>query len=310
MKSNIGRFALLAIAVGLPYQALSQEVTLYGRLDVNITKFRDSALELTQASTSRWGLLGRSDLAAGWRTEFQLESGFRSDTGALSGGLFARESWLGLSHETFGLFRLGRSLTPNQRVSVNYDPNNTDSIGTFGPSGLMLSQPALSRFSNGVFYETPKIGGFSVFAAYQLDEANDKTDDSATSVRLRFVTGEFDASLAHAELSAGNRVTSIGANYRLPNVRPMVQWHSGRRNGERRSHWLVGAVIAAPVGEVRVARLAENDRSPQSVDRRLASLGYDYPLSKRSLIYATIVRDRVSAAAARHGMEFGLRHNF
>jgi predicted porin len=305
---SIYALALVAFASSAATQA--QDLTLYGRIELNATKFDDRSIEITQASTSRWGLMGRSSLESGWRAEFQLESGFRPDTGTLSGGLFGRESWVGLSHNEVGLLRFGRTLTPSQRVSVNYDPNNTDSVGTFGPSGLMLGQSALSRFSNGVFYETPNVGGLTLFAGYQIDETKDKIDDSASSVRLRYRREDFDAAIAYADLSVGNHVTSIGASYRFGSIRPMVQYHVGRRNSERRVHWLAGATVSVSVGEFRLALLGEDDRSAKNIDRRLASVGYDYPLSKRSLLYGTVARDRTRGGDARCGFELGIRHNF
>jgi general bacterial porin, GBP family len=299
---------LLLIAGVAP--CVAQELTLYGRVELNLTKFGDSAIEVSQASSSRWGLLGRSPLTQGWRTEYQLESGFRADAGTLSGGLFARESWVGVGHPQFGLLRVGRTLTPSQRISVNYDPNNTDSIGTFGPSGLMLGQTVLSRFSNGVFYETPSAGGFTVFSGYQIDETKDKSDDSVLSVRLRFRSDELDVAIAHAEISQGNRVSSLGGSYRIGGVRPMAQFHTGRRGGERRDHWLAGATIGLSTGELRIALLGEDDRSLKNADRRLVSAGYDYSLSKRSLLYATYARDQLRGMSARNGIELGMRHSF
>src|ERR1700761_2653087 len=48
---------------------------------------------------SRFGLKGSEDLGGGYKTVFQLESGFNVNTGAqqFANALFARQSWIGMT---------------------------------------------------------------------------------------------------------------------------------------------------------------------------------------------------------------------
>jgi predicted porin len=310
-------FAVSAIttALGLTLagaaSAQTANVTLYGRIDINLTKLRGQPLIMTQSSTSRWGLRGSESLGGGWNAIFQMESAFNPDTGSLSGsGLFSRESWVGVSNAGFGTLRLGRTLTPSQRIASNFDPHGTDGIGSFGSGGLLLGHSPLARFNNGIYYETPNLSGFTLFGGYQVDEVKDATDESIFSIRARYQAGGFDLALAHANLSTGNKVNSIAAAYNLKFIKPMIQYHDGKRGNADRVHWLAGFTAPLGAGEVRAAVSEQNDKSAKNIDRRLIALGYDYSLSKRTLIYATLINDKTTGVKGVNGAELGLRHSF
>lgn len=296
------------LAGGVNAQA---NVTLYGRVDLNFTKYSDGgALEQSSSSNSRWGLRGSESLGGGLNAIFQLESRINADTGTgESGRLFGRESWVGLRGD-FGTLRFGRSLVPSQRVASNYDPHGTDGIGSFGSTSLILGHTPLVRMENAAYYETPSFGGMTVFGAYQLDEVKDATDVKAWSLRLRYAQGPIDVSLAHGKLAGDNDVTSFGASYDMKWLKPMIQYHRGERAGRDRASWLVGATAPVGAGEVRFAVSRLDDRGAAPVDRDLIALGYDYGLSKRTVLYGTVVRDKRTNESARTGVELGMRHLF
>jgi predicted porin len=66
---------------------------------------------------SLWGLQGAEDLGAGWRSRFQLESGFDPSGGNAAdvGHLFNYAAWVGIGHDSVGELRLGRQPTIGQR---------------------------------------------------------------------------------------------------------------------------------------------------------------------------------------------------
>ncbi len=312
MGKRIGLAAAIGAVLFAGGVSAQANVTLYGRVDLNLTKFSDGgALEQTAASNSRWGLRGSESLGGGLNAIFQLESRINADTGTgETGRLFGRESWAGLRGD-FGTLRFGRSLVPSQRVASNYDPHGTDGIGSFGSTNLLLGHAPLVRMENSVYYETPSLGGVTAFGSYQLDEVKDATDVKAWSLRLRYAQGPIDVSLSHGKLAGNNDVTSFGASYDLKWVKPMIQYHRGDRAGRARAAWLVGATAPVGPGEVRVAVSRLDDRGPSAqVDRDLVSLGYDYGLSKRTILYGTVVRDKLTAQSARTGVELGMRHLF
>lgn len=304
--------SVLAAAGGSTW-AQSNGVTLYGRVDLNITRFNGESWRMDQSSTSRFGLRGREDLGGGISAIFQLESRINPDNGTSESPRFwGRESWLGL-RGGFGTFRVGRTLSPAQRIASNYDPHGTDGIGSFGSGGLLIGHPSatFARMDNGLYYETPTKGGFSAFAALTMDETPGGADERFHSLRLRYASGPLDISLGFGKLSKGNDVNSFGAAYNLGFMKPMVQFHSGERAGRERATWLVGATAPIASGDLRVAYSKQDDRGAGlQTDRTLLAVGYDHPLSKRTLVYGTVVRDETDRQGGKNGFEFGLRHSF
>lgn len=84
--SRPGRLALALLAASLFAPAVAQGqggVTLYGRLDVNLTRVRGQKWHMDRASHSRIGLRGSEDLGGGLRAQFQLESRISLKDGAV-----------------------------------------------------------------------------------------------------------------------------------------------------------------------------------------------------------------------------------
>jgi hypothetical protein len=102
----------------------------------------------------------------------------------------------------------------------------------------------------------------------------------------------------------------VGGSIKVGAFTPMFQFHTGQRASLDRRHWLVGTLVKARVGEVRAAYSRQDDQSRANVDRSLLAVGYDYPLSHRTLTYTTVVRDKTSKHGAQTGIELGLRHSF
>lgn len=311
LRAIAGAVALLAAAGA---SAQSSNVTLYGRVDLNLTRFSGGeGWRMDQSSTSRFGLRGTESLGGNLNAIFQLESRINPQNGTSESPRFwGREAWVGL-RGGFGTFRMGRTLSPSQRIASNYDPHGTDGIGSFGSSGLLLGHPSNTfvRMDSGLYYETPNLGGFSAFGAFAMDDTPGATDERFHSIRLRYASGPIDVSLGIGELSDGNDVQSFGASYDLKFMKPMVQFHTGERAGRDRSSWLVGATAPIGSGEMRAAYSKQDDRGPGTqTDRTLLAVGYDYPLSKRTLVYGTVVRDKTDGDDAKNGLELGLRHSF
>jgi predicted porin len=322
---------LSALAAGsAAAQSPPQTVTLYGRVDVNITYYNKDVFysrsttspdyvkgaQLTQAATSRWGLRGVEDLGGGLRAIYQLESRINPDTGTTDGGnrLFGREAWLGLQGG-FGTLRFGRTLMPTQRIISNYDPHGTDGIGSYGSTDLALGHGVLVRADNGIYYETPNLGGFTSFIAYALDENPAQSSDVA-NIRLRFQMAGADFSVGYADAGLpGNKVTSIGGSYDLKFAKPMFSYHDGKRANNEWSSYVVGLTAPLGTGELRAAYSAVEQNTGGSVENTKFAVGYDYPLSRRTAAYGTFSRDTSQTAAGvkrptANGVEIGFRHNF
>ena len=311
------RFKLIATALAslmaAAAQAQSNSVTLYGRVDLNLTRISGEGWHMDQSSTSRFGLRGSEALGGGVSAIFQLESRINPQNGASETPRFwGREAWVGL-RGGFGTVRLGRTLSPSQRIASGYDPHGTDGIGSFGSSGLLLGLPSSTfvRMESGIYYETPNFSGFSAFGAFAMDDTPGVTDERFHSIRLRYSAGPVDASVGIGELSNGNDVKSLGLSYNLGFMKPMLQWHSGERAARKRATWLVGTTAPIGRGEMRAAYSKQDDcGTGTQTDRTLLAVGYDHPLSKRTLVYGTVARDKTDRQDGKSGVEMGIRHSF
>ncbi|MFN7668199.1 MAG: porin, partial [Burkholderiales bacterium] len=134
MKKSLLAVAVLGAMSGAAFaQVAPNNITLYGIVDAGLQNQRVTGTNVDSASVSglnsgiqsgnRWGLRGSEDLGGGLRANFQLESGFNLDNGALAQGttttvstavastpasvgtatvpsvnrLFGRAAWMGLS---------------------------------------------------------------------------------------------------------------------------------------------------------------------------------------------------------------------
>lgn len=111
---------LLAVAVASAFAstAFAANVTVYGTVDTGLVYTHQSfggalptngdsskfSMDSGVLGASKFGFKGTEDLGDGYSVSFQLENGFKSDTGALSGAddnkLFDREARLSLNTPT------------------------------------------------------------------------------------------------------------------------------------------------------------------------------------------------------------------
>ena len=188
--------ALLAASLFAPAVAQGQDgVTLYGRLDVNLTRARGQKWHMDRASHS-----GSEDLGGGLRAQFQLESRISLKDGAVDAVRpWGRQAWLGL-RGPWGALRMGRSYSPSRYATSSYDAMD-GGIGTPGTRALLLGHASATfvRFENGVYYETPRLAGLALSAAVSLHAAGGaKPRRRARSLRLHYRRGAADLSVAKA----------------------------------------------------------------------------------------------------------------
>jgi predicted porin len=73
--------------------------------------------------------------------------------------------------------------------------------------------------------------------------------------------------------------------------------------------WLVGATVKAGPGEVLAGYgTSRNTTLDDDLSKKWA-VGYRYPLSKRTFLYADVARDS-EVATSKMGYDVGIQHNF
>ena len=248
LVKNLIPVALLAV-MGVA----QAEVSVYGLLDVSYGKnFADSAngtdarlhsggdgTEGDKSSnssqgnyTTKLGLKGGLDVAAGLKANFQLETAgitreFR--VGAENGApFFNRQAWAGLSGG-FGEVRLGKQDSVVFQTMIGFDFNgaaNTVSAQYF--SGV--STRGAPRQSGLLQYISPVMSGFNVRVGYVAKDADLKQNDkSTTALGLSYTTGMLSVAVAGEtkRFDAGDDFASVAGSYDFGIVKVMAGYANG-----------------------------------------------------------------------------------
>ena len=326
---------------------------------------------------SRWGLRGMEEISPDFKVGFVLESGFRSDTGALgaardTGRIFDRESHIDL-HTKFGKFQFGRmplfgSVLGADGLFRAIDPLFANYTFAFGSGSVTASD--WTRVDNAISYVTPTFAGLTGYAMYSFknDGTTDAEESKAESDRyaslaLRYQNGSLEAVLVtdmtmygsvdkkeHEEAGADNGFTvTLGGNYEFSNGFKLIafaqyfkdQWlNTNARAGvtfdgvdyitSKKGYGFVdgyGVSLGAnyPLGggtiKGQVAYRDMDNTDDVDFNRWFVALGYDYPLSKRTSLFAMtgftqekVENNRATTnnEATPYGFEFtaGILHRF
>lgn len=199
-----------------------------------------------ESSNSNFGVRGQEKLGGGLKAVFQLETAFSLDS---NNSAFAqRDSFVGLSHNTFGAIKLGRMDTPFKKYGDDLSFLGVSS-GNFVSTSNVLRKAGFGtnsassfhlRRSNVAQYETPVVAGFDGALQYSTDETDTPTrHPHVWSGAVRYENGPVKVSVAHEihwDLFGGSRNTPVAAmsNFNDQNVRSkdkatqaMVQYKLG-----------------------------------------------------------------------------------
>jgi predicted porin len=196
--------SLLAVAAMGAFASVAQaqsSVTVYGILDVgfqgrtktvnniktNSTQFNGDGAE----STSRLGFKGTEDLGGGVKaffvTEFQLYPTDRALSGDTNGGLFNRQTNVGLSKTGLGQFAVGTQYTPLHLAVGRNDPgkqNNMVGDVIYTPNAATgndtTSTSYTVRQNNALTAQTDRMAGFVVSGMYtnKNSSSNNSSNDN------------------------------------------------------------------------------------------------------------------------------------
>ena len=319
----------LVAAFGLQAAAACAQssVTLFGNIDASIAHYKLNGVSRTVAgssgsSPSLLGFRGTEDLGGGFTAGFWLEAALLNDTGAgtAAGSLaFQRRSTVGVS-TPYGEVRFGRENAPTFWNHLVFDPFNgvgpgsatNIAIGAGGNGGASGNPATLVYVDNSINYRwgyapngSSYIGrGFYAQVMHGLAENAGAAPPVGryTGARGGYSQDKLNAAIAYAVSrgpgayggAVGNafKEFNLGASYDFGFAKLMA--HGGFNEAEaansRYTHWGVGATIPAGPGYIPVSyHRARRDNAVASGARQFA-LGYVYPLSRRTAIYASIAR--------------------
>ncbi|MGV7208172.1 porin [Oxalobacteraceae bacterium A2-2] len=272
--------------------------------------------------------------------------------------LFQGQSRVGLQGG-FGTVRLGRGLTAFQETSLAFEPwagipavagfqtdlqvagfqtafgSGSDPLGPAGNSG--------NRMANAVFYNSPVMSGFQFNATVGTKENNGlataiigkgtaaapqypvgaQASANPFSLSGTYTNGPFAGMLAYERNAIESKVWAVGAT-----LAPVQEWKLfANYISQDQSHtkftdtdtkaWVLGANWLVGPGKVL---LGYGQKNPDGyVKTKQASVGYEYDLSKRTIIYVDASNRKQPLAQTGAGMksetsvnyyDLGIRHIF
>jgi predicted porin len=310
-------------------RSFNSGVALYGSVDAGINYQRVGGTSRWQTQsggewTSKFGMFGREDLGGGLRAEFNLESGFLANNGAMqdAGSFFNRQSWLGLSSDTYGRVRMGRQIGTGLPLFVDvFGTVGTNSAYTWLGTGVVQTPRGVSynadlgpgatqlpaRVNNALTYLSPSYAGVSTELMYAPSSVAGRSPNAAAQgVLLQWFNGTtylagsynqvWDANGGNGASTVRNDLYGVGVVYDIGTVvlSAAFNQYAPKLAGDGIARvYTLGAIV--PVGRHAMrASMVYRDTSgvrdaadhPARDSALGLMLGYDHTLSKRTGLYA------------------------
>lgn len=305
--------------------ASAATVDVYARMDMGLNYFKDAkggenvSMASSQNSTSRFGLKGKHKLDNGMEAGFKFEANVDGDTGAgvKKGRFFYREAILYVKGD-FGEFGMGRcGLIDSGNGTYGLIEDDFVAFGTGWGETVgtndMIMMGLNKRTDNVLTYKSPEFAGttFYVQGSTQMDSIDedyeDEADGSDDATKYLGVGAKYDGGAFKAFMTAsledlgkadmgngGSHATTISAgvmyDFGAVNLKFATQYFDKGALGEEEG---MGYVLSATAplaggklyGYLGYADAEEIGDSSVKIENQMASLGYEYKLSKQVHVY-------------------------
>lgn len=299
-------------------------IQMNGLLDVGLFRDFNKVNQLGTIQRSYLAFSGQEDLGGGLKATFRLSTRFMMDDGSSEDAaikpFWYDESTVGLQGE-WGHLRLGRALSAMWAHEWEFDPwSNFNRIAS--PSWYLFhglsptdrasnnGTPEYGRMNNAVFYDSPKLHGFT----FHLSLTPERTqapgrDGRGSSVALKYKQGKATALLAHERNGSGDQDWFVGAKYQFGALTLMSAYNRSdqadspniARSGTLSATYQIGATtLKTSYGHQRL----------NGDSNRFMALGADYALSKRTTLYVSFGHQRFAQQDKRSAYGVGLAHAF
>ena len=300
-------------------------ITLYGIADGDVRVDRTTIGTLRSVgsggeSGSRWGLRGTEDLGHGLKATFNFEQGIdlsdnsvpqnnispltpNSPVSSSGSRLFSRTATVGLSSADAGEARIGRAYTPFYVLWSTVDPMGAGFVG--GAQNYAVGN--ISRFDNGLYYDSPKVYGFQFSGAFRLGESttsnpatgSTKNGSNAGNATLTYAAGPVFA--GYSFLSSKNAIDNNTARSQFGGVvydLHVVKLHGlffTTRNATttRLRSYAFGVTVPVQAFNIYLQggridnRYEQANSTMKNDDANFAGVGVNYSFSKRTDLYAS-----------------------
>jgi predicted porin len=325
-------------------------VDLYGQVDawVGTQKFPGSQRAWVQQgggmSTSYWGMTGKEDLGDGYKAVFKLEGFFLPQTGAYGrfhgDSFFSRNAYVGVE-APWGTVTAGRLTTQLFVSTILFNPFSDSyvfspmvyhtflGLGTFPTYSTDLGVVGDSGWDNAVQYTTPSFGGLTGSAMYAFGNSAGSNGQHKDSVQLLYFHGPFAATAVYQYVnfnSAANDLGSVltgltsqsvgqvGATYDFKFVKLYGQYMRTKTavttGNININTGQLGVTVPVGPGTVMASYAYSKGSGGMDQNRKSWALGYDYPLSKRTDVYAAYLSDKLSGQSNGDTLGVGIRAKF
>lgn len=322
--------ALTALSLSLlgPAAQAQSEVKISGFLDLGVYRGFDHVKNVGTIQRSNLAFSGTEDLGGGLAATFKLSHRLDMDTGTAE-GTGAKPFWQGEStvglKGAFGSVRLGRALDVVWNNDWAFDPwGNFDRIASpawqlwhYNYASDRTSNNGAAeygRLANGVFYDSPTLGGFSLQLSGAFENAGNYGGGGGNNFggSLQYGSGPVKLMLAHAKNAAKDDVSFLGASYQVGSLTLMGAYDRSKFEGTAGDSiakvWTLGATYG--LGVVTLKGAYGHIDLDGATGSHLG-LGADYALSKRTTLYVTAGRsDAPRSDDKRTAYGVGVSHGF
>jgi len=328
MKKILIALAALSSVAGVA-QAQST-VTVYGKVDLGITKFSgdganvNNAVQEQQNHQSRLGFMGVEDLGGGLSALFQMENRFTANNGVQNGGMESTGPYLVGLKGNFGTVKLGRNWnTIGNADSPSVDPFEGDGIGG-------LNALTLPRLNNTATYYSPNMHGFGVEAQYIFSEQpasfGSSQHNDGYSLGGSYDSGPIHLSAAYGEAVNSNNSVNWGAagTYTVGPAKFILAYDQlddkTAPNLPASKNFVVATTYAIGNGLIKAAYNETKHSGDNTITNtgnhekfQKVAIGYQHNLSKRTSLYADVAHTRFTdpgISNAVTGVGAGITHSF
>lgn len=334
---------LLAVAIAAAIPALAQaqtSVTLSGNVKVGLNSYKlsngaagnGSGLVMGDGS-SRFIIAGTEDLGGGLRATFQWDTRLRPDDSQNTSALASGNSWVGLAGG-FGQLRLGRI---DQHYVYGLDEHGARATALQHSAISVLSYvnstanaiANASRTGNLVRWDSNNMGGFSAGLGYSTAFATGEgaagagQKGAAIAANLGYAKGPLAAGLSYWDAkdepkANGQKSTRVWGSYTFGGVNVGLTWdQSAVKAGlgtpavteTKRNAFAIPVRASVGPGTLMFTYIQAQDTkvngaTAANTGAKMMSVGYDYPMSKRTSLGVSFANINNEAAGA-YGMFTG-----
>lgn len=345
MKKSLALATCLTVAAaGAQAQATVQ---ISGLVDAYVGSIKmagdavsKSAVGSGGMTTSWYGFSGSEDLGGGLKANFAINGFFRTDTGETgrftNDTQFSRDAFVSLSGG-FGAVALGRGKAPNFLPTIMFNPMGDSftfsplvlhsNVSLFNGTGWTSTNPSDTGWSNQITYSSPDLSGLKANVHYQAGEVATNNSKKNVGLNLLYSAGPLGLTAFWERdqvrnpvgtagpllLSGGGTQTvwMLGGSYDATVVKGFATYSKSSSDLTAvadKTTWSLGA--SAPVAGGKVLAAYAKSKVEGGNKRDTATVGYDYFLSKRTDVYAMLMRDKITNFESGTSLGLGIRHRF